>query len=32
VVSVDANHDGRADFTITLTGVSHVDSGDFIFG
>jgi Ca2+-binding RTX toxin-like protein len=31
VVSVDANHDGRADFTITLTGVSHVDSGDFIF-
>jgi hypothetical protein len=32
VVSVDANHDGRADFTITLTGVTHVDSGDFIFG
>jgi Ca2+-binding RTX toxin-like protein len=31
VVSVDANHDGRADFTITLTGVSHVDTGDFIF-
>ena len=31
VISVDANHDGRADFTITLTGVSHVDTGDFIF-
>jgi Ca2+-binding RTX toxin-like protein len=30
-ISVDANHDGRADFTITLTGVSHVDTGDFIF-
>ena len=31
VVSVDTNHDGRFDFTITLTGVSHVDTGDFIF-
>jgi serralysin len=31
IVSVDANHDGRFDFTITLTGVTHVDSGDFIF-
>ena len=31
VVSVDADHNGRADFTITLIGVNHVDSGDFIF-
>jgi hypothetical protein len=31
VISVDANHDGRADYTITLTGVTHVDTGDFIF-
>jgi serralysin len=31
VVSVDANHDGRFDFTITLTGVTHVDTGDFVF-
>jgi Ca2+-binding RTX toxin-like protein len=30
-ISVDADHNGRADFTITLTGVSHVDTGDFIF-
>jgi hypothetical protein len=32
VVSVDANHDGRADFTITLVGVTHVDASDFVFG
>ena len=32
VVSVDVNHDGRADFTITLVGVTQVNSGDFIFG
>src|SRR4051794_14634109 len=32
VISVDANHDGRADFTITLVGVTQVNSGDFIFG
>ena len=31
VVSVDADHNGRSDFTITLTGVTHVDTGDFIF-
>jgi trimeric autotransporter adhesin len=31
VVSVDADHNDRADFTITLIGVTHVDSGDFIF-
>jgi Ca2+-binding RTX toxin-like protein len=31
IISVDTTHDGRADFTITLTGVSHVDAGDFIF-
>jgi Ca2+-binding RTX toxin-like protein len=31
VISVDSDHDGRADFTITLTGVTHVDTGDFIF-
>jgi Ca2+-binding RTX toxin-like protein len=32
VISVDADHNGRADFTITLTHVTHVDTGDFIFG
>jgi Ca2+-binding RTX toxin-like protein len=32
VISVDANHDGRADFTITLAGVTYVDTGDYIFG
>jgi hypothetical protein len=31
VVSVDADHNGRADFTITLTGVNHVETTDFIF-
>lgn len=31
VISVDANHDGRADFTITLIHVSHVNASDFIF-
>jgi Ca2+-binding RTX toxin-like protein len=31
VISVDADHNGKADFTITLTGVAHVDTGDFIF-
>nr|WP_037552800.1 calcium-binding protein [Sphingomonas sp. URHD0057] len=31
VISVDADHNGRADFTITLIGVSHVATGDFIF-
>lgn len=32
IVSVDANNDGRADFTITLTGVTQVQTSDFIFG
>ena len=31
IISVDADHNGRADFTITLVGVSHVASGDYIF-
>ncbi|MEO6226024.1 MAG: calcium-binding protein, partial [Sphingomicrobium sp.] len=31
VISVDADHNGRADFTITLTHVSHVETTDFIF-
>jgi Ca2+-binding RTX toxin-like protein len=31
LVSVDADHNGRADFTITLTGVNHIETSDFIF-
>jgi Ca2+-binding RTX toxin-like protein len=31
IISVDADHNGKADFSITLTGVAHVDTGDFIF-
>jgi Ca2+-binding RTX toxin-like protein len=31
LVSVDADHNGRADFTITLTGVNHIETTDFIF-
>jgi hypothetical protein len=30
-VSVDADHNGRADSTITLTHVTHVETSDFIF-
>ena len=31
LIKVDVNHDGHADFTITLTGVTHVDASDYIF-
>ncbi len=31
IISVDADHNGKTDFTITLVGVSHVASGDYIF-
>jgi Ca2+-binding RTX toxin-like protein len=31
IVSVDADHNGTFDFTITLTGVTHVGSSDYIF-
>ena len=31
VVAVDADHNGRTDFTITLAGVNHVETTDFIF-
>ena len=31
LVKVDVNHDGRADFTITLTGVTHIDASDYVF-
>jgi Ca2+-binding RTX toxin-like protein len=32
LVHVDTNHDGRADMTITLVGVTHVSASDYIFG
>ena len=32
IISVDANGDGRTDFTITLTGVTEVAPSDYIFG
>jgi Ca2+-binding RTX toxin-like protein len=32
LIKVDVNHDGRADFTITLVGVTSVDASDYIFG
>ena len=31
LLRVDANHDGRIDFTITLVGVTHVAASDYIF-
>jgi Ca2+-binding RTX toxin-like protein len=31
LLKVDANHDGIVDFTITLTGVTHVVASDFIW-
>jgi Ca2+-binding RTX toxin-like protein len=31
VISVDANHDGTTDFTITLNGVTHLSASDYIF-
>ena len=32
LIKVDVNHDGRADFTITLVGVTDVNASDYIFG
>ena len=31
VLSIDADRNGRADYTITLVGVTQVDSSDFLF-
>jgi Ca2+-binding RTX toxin-like protein len=31
VISVDADHNGTTDFTITLTGVTHLSASDYIF-
>jgi hypothetical protein len=32
IVSIDVDHNGTTDFTITLAGVTHLSSSDFIFG
>jgi Ca2+-binding RTX toxin-like protein len=31
VISVDADHNGTTDFTITLNGVTHLSASDYIF-
>jgi len=31
VIGVDADHNGTNDFTITLTGVTHISASDYIF-
>src|SRR5205823_2064201 len=31
VISVDADHNGSVDFTITLAGVTHINASDYIF-
>ena len=32
LLRVNTNDDGRADFTVTLVGITHVDVGDYFLG
>jgi Ca2+-binding RTX toxin-like protein len=31
VLNIDADHNGSTDFTVTLTGVTHINAADYIF-